>query len=124
MIIPGFEAWRESAKALFLEEHEKDKCTDCDGTGSVDCWECGHESECDFCDDGVVYVNKESDDTKKMPAFTPQDYYKDMMGELAKLAAWQGKPPIVVMLPVARSVRKTLPNAVRLRKYRRSGRAA
>ena len=42
-----------------------------------------------------------------------------MMKELSRLARWQAKSPVVVMLPFARELRQQLPMVVRLRKYRR-----
>ena len=37
----------------------------------------------------------------------------------ARTPKWQGKAPVTVMLPFARSIRKQNPVSVRLRKYRR-----
>ena len=120
MILPSYEEWAENAKAAFLETHEEIACCHCDGEGTADCCEYGHTNECSECDgEGFLYSNEKTGEEVKMFSASPQSYYRSMMKELSRLAKWQGKAPVTVMLPFARSIRKQNPVSVRLRKYRR-----
>ena len=119
MILPSYEEWAENAKANFLETHVEIECWHCDGYGESDCCECAHTNECDECDgEGVLYSNEKTGEEVKLFFASPQEYYRAMMKELSRLAQWQGKAPVTVMLPYARSIRKQNPVSVRLRKYR------
>ena len=54
----------KNPKLLTKEEYQRahgeeyfETCEECDGSGIIDCIECGHESECDTCEmDGVVFT--------------------------------------------------------------------
>lgn len=119
MILPSYEEWAENAKANFLETHVEIECWHCDGEGESDCCEFGHTNECNECDgEGVLYSNEKTGEEVKLFFASPQEYYRAMMKELSRLAKWQGKAPVTVMLPFARSIRKQNPVSVRLRKYR------
>ena len=120
MILPSYEEWAENAKADFRETHVEIECWHCNGDGETDCCECSHTNECSECDgEGVLYSHERTGKEVKMFFATPQKYYRSMMKELSRLAKWQGKTPVVVMLPFARSIRKKNPMSVRLRKYRK-----
>lgn len=36
------------------------KCPECEGTGEAECPTCGHETECEYCDDGLLPVSDDS----------------------------------------------------------------
>lgn len=118
MILPTFESWEINAKAAFLETHKKEACWNCSGDGEVDCCECGHVRECDECEGhGFLFKNLKTGEEVKMIVASPSQYYRSMMIELSRLAKWQGKSPVALMLPFARGYRKQNPMAVRLRKH-------
>jgi hypothetical protein len=120
MILPSYDTWAGNAQAAFLETHEEEACWNCYGSGENECCECGHDRECEECDGtGSLYRNLRTGEEVKMFCASPQEYYRAMMKELSRLAKWQGKAPVTVMLPYARSIRKQNPVSVRLRKYRR-----
>jgi hypothetical protein len=35
-----------------LETH--DECSNCDGWAFIECGECGHERDCEYCEDGLI----------------------------------------------------------------------
>ena len=36
------------------------QCAECDGNGEMDCYHCGHPTDCEYCDDGKCRACKGS----------------------------------------------------------------
>jgi hypothetical protein len=113
MILPSYEDWAVNSKEDFYETHEKVVCYACNGEGETECCECGHEKECHECE-GVGFFFEHLITGQEVCEFVPSryKYYRVMMGELSRLARWQGKSPIALMLPFARAYRKENPLVV------------
>lgn len=87
----SFEQWQQAR----LDETPADEqvdCPKCDGSGEVECDCCGHESECDDCEEGQVAWG-DLTDAEKRRHLTHDRYTRAVFEDAKAFASWLGLDP-------------------------------
>lgn len=88
--ITTFKDWQEKRLEYLLDTNAMVPCPTCRGSGELECDCCGHERECEDCDEnGKVNIHQASH-------YKPSaaDYFHSVITDLKDLCAWTNKDPL------------------------------